>query len=184
MIAVTVSVTGIEAVRKVLALVSPAQSPAIIRDALRKSALRVAAVAAKDEIIRGGKQPPHPTRLTSRTGTGRRSIGVDFPHTDPEIATIGSQLRPSSVRIGSFLGYMALHETGGEVLVRGAIVRAHMRKSAFGKRRKPFQVPQHYRSAHSANFPARPWLAPAVTKVEREMPAIFLSTWKRIAGVR
>lgn len=172
MIAVTVSVTGIEAVRKVLALVSPAQSPAIMRDALTRSALRVQAVAAKESMIRGGKQPPHPTRLTSRTGTGRRSIAVDR-----------SEL-PFRVSIGSALKYMALHETGGEVLVSGAIVRAHTRKSAFGKRRKPFQVPQHYRSAHSANFPARPWLAPAVTKVEREMPAIFLSTWKRIAGVR
>lgn len=170
MIAARVSVTGIQEVSDLLKRIDPKTAPAIIRDSLRKSALRVQAVAASESLIRGGKQAPHPTRLTSRTGTGRRSIGTDFGEL------------PIRVSVGSALQYMALHERGGSVLVPGSIVRAHRRNTAFGKRVKPFTVPQHYRSAHSATYPARPWLAPALDKVRDEVPGIFLREWTRIVG--
>lgn len=172
MISVSVSVTGLQEVRDLLSRINPAQSPGIVRQSLRKAALRVQSVAASESIIRGGKQRPHPTRLTSRTGTGRRSIGVDYGEL------------PARVSIGSALGYMALHEQGGTVLVPGSIVAAHRRKTAFGKRVKPFTVPQHYRSAHSATFPPRPWLAPALDKVRGEIPGIFLREWTRLVGGR
>ena len=45
--------------------------------ALDRMAFRVQEDATRNQIIRGGKGPPHPTRLTSRTGSLRRSIRVN-----------------------------------------------------------------------------------------------------------
>ncbi len=80
----------------------PGKNPVVFREFLDKLALQVQTRATKVEIIRGGTGPPHPTRLTSRTGAGRRSISVD------------RRGLPNSISIGSNLVYMAVHEFGGK----------------------------------------------------------------------
>lgn len=67
---------------------------------LDRMAFRVLDNATRVQIIRGGKGPPHPTRLTSRTGTGRRSIRVNRS---------GAFERS----VGTDLVYMGVHELGG-----------------------------------------------------------------------
>jgi len=87
----------------------------VFRRALLKSALKVQQIATREKIRAGGvvgtgksrmNLPPLPDRLTSRTGTLRRSIAVDR-----------SQL-PFEVSIGSDLVYAAVHEVGGLVTRR------------------------------------------------------------------
>ena len=101
-------VDGDEQVRRVLTNINPGKHPAFVKRALTKSGLLVQRNAALKQMIRGGRQAPAPTKLTSRTGTGRRSIRVDR-----------SGLRQFYVDIGSDLRYMQLHETGGLVSRRG-----------------------------------------------------------------
>ena len=67
--------------------------------ALDTMGFKVQANAATKQIRRGGSGPPHPTRLTSRTGTGRRSIRVNR--------------RALARIIGSDIIYMRVHELGG-----------------------------------------------------------------------
>lgn len=83
---------------------------ATFRDALTHAAYEVQRIAAQEKIRRGGvvgkgRQrmilPPLPDRLTSRTGSLRRSIGVDR-----------SDL-PFAISIGTELVYGRVHETGG-----------------------------------------------------------------------
>ena len=68
-----------------------------VEKALDSMAFQVQANAAMKQIIRGGKGPPHPTRLTSRTGTLRRSIRVN-------------RFSPLARDVGTDLVYGAVHE--------------------------------------------------------------------------
>lgn len=70
--------------------------------ALRKSGLIVARNAQKQMLPNHGG-PAHPTRLTSRTGTGRRSIRADKPVARDPIFFVD---------IGPNVGYMSVHELG------------------------------------------------------------------------
>lgn len=83
---------------------------ATFRDALMHAAYEVQRIAAQEKIRRGGVVgkgktrtllAPLPDRLTSRTGSLRRSIGVDR-----------SEL-PFAISIGTELVYGRVHETGG-----------------------------------------------------------------------
>lgn len=156
----TIRVEGIGRFFDALARLSPQQRPELARSFLLSAALLIQRHAAEDTIIRGGKGPPHPTRLTSRTGTGRRSISVDR-----------SGL-PSFIAVGSDLGYMALHETGGTVHMPATEVSESTRSVAFGRRVAPFKVPAHLRRGHFALYPPRPWLAPAVDLSYPEIVAL------------
>lgn len=70
--------------------------------ALDRMAFRVQQDAALNQIIRGGSGPPHPTRLTSRTGTLRRSIRVN-------------RRGPYERSVGTDLLYGLVHELGGRI---------------------------------------------------------------------
>lgn len=95
---------------------------------------------AQNKLRRGGSLAPAPSVLTSRTGTGRRAIGVD-------LASL-----PTSAATGSALGYMAGHETGGNFRVR-----AQRRRSRKGN--------VHRVRAHRRRVPKREWLRPAVDDI-------------------
>lgn len=152
----------------------PSGNPEIQSRALKKVALLVQSVASREKIKRGGKGAPLKNKLTSRTGTGRRSIRVDR-----------SGL-PSSISIGSDLGYMAAHEKGGTFSVRKSTVAAHTRTRAFGKKFKPFKVPSHTRKAHKIKLRRRAWLEPAIEDVvPQRAQVIFANEWEgRIRGGR
>lgn len=162
--AIHVHIDGVTRLLAALDRMSPARNRKIATDFLVSAATLLQRKAQQETIIRGGKGPPHPTRLTSRTGTGRRSITVD------------RSLVPAAIEVGSDLGYMALHEEGGHIAVPGKIVREHTRTRAFGRRYKPFVVPSYYRSAHGAAYPARPWLKPAIALIEPEIEALLERT--------
>ena len=99
-VAARVSVQGTEAVVAMLRRLAPAKNQEIARRALKILAFEVQRVATREEILPGGKGPPDPHRLTSRTGTLRRSIAVD------------QSSLPFSVSVGTDLVYGAVHELG------------------------------------------------------------------------
>ncbi len=84
-----------------------------IPDALVEIGLRVQREAAQNQIIRGGPRgaPPDPYKLTSRTGTLRRSIRVNRGPL------------PTAVDVGSDLQYARIHELGGRT-GRGGLMPA------------------------------------------------------------
>ena len=102
---IRVTVTGDERVRRVMKDIDPKSNPKFVREALVKGGLLIQRDAALNQMIRGGKGPPDKKMLTSRTGTGRRSIRVDR-----------AGLPKFFVEIGSDLKYMQVHETGGRFL--------------------------------------------------------------------
>ena len=151
----------IEAFRRL----NPEANPAPVGRAMRRIGLETQA-RATNKMRRGGSLAPAPSVLTSRTGTGRRSISTDF----------GSL--PFVVAVGSPLEYMAVHESGGTVSVPAHSVRQHTRTVAFGRTVKPFTVPSHTRRAHTARFPRRPWLEPAVDEMVPERASqIIVDEW-------
>lgn len=92
----------------------------VFRRALLRSAFKVQEISTRQKIRAGGvvgtgksrmNLPPLPDRLTSRTGTLRRSIAVD------------RSALPFEVSIGSDLVYAAVHETGGLVHRRSGTAR-------------------------------------------------------------
>ncbi len=149
------TVTGERRLLAVLNGINPKQNPEFVRRALTKGGLLVQREAALKHIKRGGKGAPLRDRLTSRTGTGRRSIRVDR-----------GGLPRLFVDIGSDLKYMQLHETGGTVTRR-----SHSRRSRKGK--------IHTVKAHSATFPARPYLKPALEAVDDKLEGLFFREWDR-----
>lgn len=152
---VRVVVTGEKTLNRVLRNINPRENPEFVRRALTKGGLFIQRNAAEKQIKRGGRGRPLPDRLTSRTGTGRRSIRTDR-----------GGLPRFFIDIGSDLKYMQLHETGGTVSVR-----AHSRRGRKGG--------THRVRAHSATFPARPYLAPAIAAVDSDLEGLFLRGWNR-----
>jgi len=143
-VAMTVTVDGIEEMTRKLGKISPSANSAWMSRALVKSALLVQKIAAEDKIKRGGKGPPLARILTSRTGTLRRSIGVNR-------ASL-----PFAVEVGTGLIYGAVHETGWSGTQH---VPAHTRTVAFGRKVSPFRVNAFSRHVR---YQARPFLAPAL----------------------
>lgn len=99
-VALRVSITGSEDVQRALRRISPSQNTEILRRSLLKGALLVQRLAATKYIHPGGQGPPLPDRVTSRTGTLRRSIRVNR-----------SPL-PFAVEVGSDVVYAPVHELG------------------------------------------------------------------------
>jgi phage gpG-like protein len=174
-----VEVTGIKQISGMLKDLSPDESQEIVVKSLQDCAKLVQINAVNKQIMGGGAKAvsrgrgvqikPHPTRLTSRTGTLRRSISIN------------QQRVPAWIDIGTDLKYGAVHELGfkGNVFISG-----HYREitQAFGRRIKPTEVAvrSHVRSV---NIPKRPFLKPALEEVEDRFPAIFMKHWRRVANV-
>lgn len=155
MASIRVEVDGLQKVRTVLLGINPERQPAWVRRALTKGGLLVQREAAQNQIRRGGSGPPLAHRLTSRTGTGRRSIRVDR-----------GGLPRFFVDIGSDLAYMRVHEGGGTVQRK-----AHTRRSRLGN--------LHSVRAHQATYPARPYLQPALEVVDAQLEGVFSDEWGR-----
>lgn len=102
---IRVVVSGDKALQRKLKKLDPKTNPEFVRRALVKGGFLIQSDAQMNQIERGGKGPPLPHRLTSRTGTGRRSIRVDRGGLPNFFVDIGSDLR-----------YMQLHETGGKTM--------------------------------------------------------------------
>lgn len=165
-IELSVRVVGLEALRRGIRDLTPAQNESIQRNVLRKLALITQRDAAQNQMKRGGKAPPIRGKLTSRTGTGRRSIRTNFGEL------------PRQTSVGSDLKYMALHEEGGTVSIGSHTVRRHTRRVAFGRNVKPFQVGPYTRGPYSATYPKRPWLRPAVDVAVRQGPDLLRREWE------
>lgn len=88
-VAVRIRLDDREATRTLRAL-GGRQARVAVEGALDDVAAKIQRNAQTEQIIRGGRQAPHPTRLTSRTGTLRRSIRVNRPA--PGVRSIGSDL--------------------------------------------------------------------------------------------
>lgn len=115
---------------------------------------------SQNAMRRGGKGPPLPRKLTSRTGTGRRSIRSDRPRIRKGL---------SSVDVGTDLKYMSAHETGGSFTRR-----AHARRSSTGK--------THRVRSHRIRFPERAFLKPGLAKSLKEIEEITVRVWGRAIG--
>lgn len=96
---IRVVVKGDKVAARKLRKLNPKTNPEFVRRALVKGGFLIQQDAQLNQIERGGKGPPLPHRLTSRTGTGRRSIRVDR-----------GGLPNFFIDIGSDLEYMQLHE--------------------------------------------------------------------------
>ncbi len=167
-----ITTQGMDEIQRVMRNISPKLHPQIQRRAFSKAARLIQKDAAKVQIKAGGggknnARAPLKDRLTSRTGTLRRSIRVN------------KAPLPHAIHIGTDLGYGAVHESGGTVTIGSATVKAHTRSVAFGRKVKPFNVPSHTRKAHKANFPQRPFLAPALRAIGPQIPHLFIVEWKR-----
>ncbi len=103
---IRVSVVGTKELKRKLEKMNPGVNKRILRDSLIESALGVQRDAAKNQILaggggkKGGMTKPHPSFLTSRTGTLRRSIKVDRGPL------------PFAIEAGTDLTYGAAHEFG------------------------------------------------------------------------
>lgn len=163
-----IRVDGLETFRAVLIRLDPASNPDFVRRALIKGGTLIQREAQLNQIKKGGgrkrgpNDKPLPDRLTSRTGTGRRSIRVDR-----------GGLPDFFVDIGSDLEYMKLHETGGTVGVRGHSRRSHFRRTATGTQ----FVIGHDVASHQATFPKRAYLAPALDEVNADLQGLFVNAW-------
>jgi len=163
---------AVEYSRQLTSLI-PSKNPKIRAVGLRALALEVQTVSAREKIKRGGKGAPLKSKLTSRTGTGRRSIRTDF-----------SRL-PGQSAVGTDLRYMAAHEKGGAFSVKASTVSAHTRTKAFGKTVKPFKVPKYKRKAYTLNLPKRPFIEPAVDQVvPSRAQQIFLRAWEKLGAAK
>jgi phage gpG-like protein len=98
---VKVTIIGMPQVRAMLKRLTPAESRKVVVDSLLECAHTIQRNAAEKQILPGGKGPPDPKQLTSRTGTLRGSIAVNR-----------SPL-PAAVEIGTHLVYGPVHELGG-----------------------------------------------------------------------
>ncbi len=99
-----VRLVGGEQLKRDILAMSPARRK-VTDPALSESILLVLSTAAERKIKRGGKAPPVKGRLTSRTGTLRRSLG-------PNEGVDKSGLSQGFIEGGSALVYASVHEYG------------------------------------------------------------------------
>jgi phage gpG-like protein len=156
-VALEVSVAGQKKLARLMSRLDPKRhGEQWQRAALLRAALLVQRVAAQKKIKRGGEGKPLPHVLTSRTGTLRRSIGVDRGPL------------PGAVDVGTALKYGGVHETGGVFGIPRHTVAAHARRGPFS------------RGPYSARFPKRPFLVPALEDIVPRLPDIFVEEIQKV----
>ena len=112
-----------------------------------------------NRIIRGGSGAPRAHKLTSRKGRLRGTLAGN------QAINQNKQLR--WIEGGTDLVYGAVHETGGTFSIPGHI-RTH-KKTGFRIGVRP----------HTATYPARPFLAPALAHTRGQYDDIFRKFWAR-----
>lgn len=151
---ITIDSSQLKKLQAQIRRLNPAKRTRVLRESLTQSAFVVQA-NAQNQIKRGGSAAPLPNRLTSRTGTGRRSI------------TVERAALPFAIDIGTNLRYMALHETGGTVTIP-----SHRRTSSTGT--------THRVRSHTARFPQRAFLVPGYNKSVPAIERIWFRNLKRM----
>ena len=151
---ITIDTSQLKKLQRQLRRIDPRRRTEFLRKSLLESAFVVQS-NAQNQIKRGGSAAPLPDRLTSRTGTGRRSI------------TVERAALPFAIDIGTNLRYMAVHETGGTFTIP-----AHSRTSSTGTR--------HRVRSHVARFPKRAFLVPGFNKSIPKIEQIFFRNLKRM----
>lgn len=107
----SVKLVGTRLLEKRLKELSPAQNRDIVEPALLESMLLSLRIAAREKIHPGGKGPPRAGKLTSRTGSLRRSLG--FGKDANALDAVDQRgLRRNFVEGGSDLVYARVHEEG------------------------------------------------------------------------
>lgn len=160
MIQARVNVTNIRPLMSALSALRMPELRTVLDRALLQSAFLVQRIASTEKIRHGSRRsPPLPDKLTSRNaGAGLvGSIGVDRSRL-PFVVTVGSALR-----------YAPVHELGGVFRVP-----THRRRTKSGKATSV--------RAHSATFPKRPFLAPALEDASKRFPDLFVAEVDRAVG--
>ncbi len=155
---------------KSLVGMDPKRNPEVVTRMLDRSAFLIQVTAQTKTIKRGGKGKPLAAKLTSRTGTLRRSIRVN--RVSRTIRDIGTDLR-----------YGAVHEQGGNLSVK-----AHTRERQTVSGRTVAFVPRGTVlasrtinvKAHKRFVPKRPFLDPAQVLAQRGMAKIMKEEWLRV----
>jgi phage gpG-like protein len=169
-VSLSISVRGIKEVEAQLDRIDPKKNPTMVARALEDCAELTQIIAANQMIKSGGrvrgKRGPRGGRgkltsaaaiggkLTSRSGTLRRSIAVNR-----------SPL-PWAVEVGTDLVYGAVHEEGGTVSVP-----SYSRTIVGSTRSGGASVALV--KAHTRTYPPRPFLAPALDKASKSFSSIF-----------
>lgn len=128
--------------RKVLAAVATLKAPALYRPVRRfllSAAILVLDNAASEQIIAGGRfkvgtgprggkilqsSPPHPSRLTSRSGELRRSLSLERGIDDSGL--------PKYIDVGSDLVYAPVHELALRGYPKRAFLAPALEEEALG----------------------------------------------------
>ena len=174
MATISVNVSGLKSVQAALKRANPKANTQIPAKFFTRVAGEIQRNAKDKQIAGGGRGKGKalvalPRKLTSREGTLRRSIRVNRGPL------------PWAVEVGTDLGYGAVHEFGGRFSIPSANVASHTRNVAFGKKVKPFTVPAHTRKAHTAKYPKRAFMQPALDAITPRMGKILVDVWKKEA---
>ena len=169
-VALSITVQGLDELHERLNRISPSKNSAWVARSLKKCAELTQDITANEMIIRGGRfRGPKgkrggkgkmrsagvdPKRITSRTGTLRRSIRVN------------TSTLPFAAEVGSDLVYAAVHEFGGTYSIP-----SYSRAIATSTRSGGSSMALV--KAHSATYPARPYLAPGLDKAAKSFSDIF-----------
>ena len=170
-VSINVGVKGDKEYKKAVFRTQPRNNRSITGAGVRAVALKTQSISTRTKIHPGGSSKPLSHAITSRTGTGRRSVRVNF------------SLNAGWAEVGSDLRYMAVHESGGTFTIKSHTVAKHTRTVAFGKKFAPFTVPAYKVKSHKAKFPKRAWLEPAVDEVLPRAPGICVNIWAQKSKV-
>lgn len=166
--------------RRTLAAMQAPGLTRVQRRALLKCAFLALENITSEQIIRGGRvrgprgpkggkgklvsAPAHPSKLTSRHGDLRRSLGKKFG--------IDRSGLPRYLDIGTDLVYGAAHEFGAKIKVSPKM-RAALHYKGIHLRAKTKRI----------ILPPRPFIKPGLEAVEPKFPNVFVREWKEELGL-
>lgn len=99
---ISVKVTGVPEVQRMLERLSPRQTRDIVVQSLLDCASLVQANAKEQQMIPGGDAPPDPKMLTSRRGGAGLQGSI----------AVNRQPLPAAIEVGTHLVYGRIHELG------------------------------------------------------------------------
>ena len=171
-VSINVNVVHLGDLVRTLERISPKQNRRWVGSALLEAAKLTQTLAQTKYIIRGGRvasvgprggrrivdRRAHPSRLTSRHGNLRASIGI---------SVAGS---PRFVSVGTDSAYAAIHEVGGRIRIT-----PRMRRVLHAKGIHP------RKSTTQIRMPKRPFMKPALDEASKQFEGIFLRAWEDAA---
>jgi hypothetical protein len=122
-----VSLVGSKELQRRIKKMNPEQNRRITTPALLESMQLTMRDAARNRIFPGGKGDPKPDILTSRTGTLRRSLGVDFEFNVSVGIRGGRSGGLQFIEGGTHLIYGAVHEATRRAFLKPALAATRNR---------------------------------------------------------